>query len=88
MPADQWDFSKFYSEKPDTDLFLCKALVAGAIGIYLEVVNRQEMVRPGLSAGEESSIQRVIQVFNAFLRETRGARRIRQILILFPMTNI
>ena len=72
LPASRWNFKDFYSDKPDADLFPCRALVAGAVSIYLDVITKGGIDRTGLQPGNKDSIERVIHLFNAFLRETSG----------------
>ncbi|MEE9390541.1 MAG: hypothetical protein V3U91_04795 [Candidatus Aminicenantaceae bacterium] len=72
LPASLWDFKDFYSDKPDADLFPCRALVAGAVSIYLDVITKGGIDRTGLQTGEKESLERVIHLFNAFLLETSG----------------
>lgn len=72
LPASRWDFKDFYSDKPDVDLFLCRALVGGAVGIYLDVIENQRIDGAGSQPGKKESLERVIHIFNAFLRETSG----------------
>jgi hypothetical protein len=40
LPPEKWDFAEFYAENPDADRFLCKALAAGAMAIYLDTFNQ------------------------------------------------
>ena len=72
LPSDRWNFQDFYSNKPDVDLFICRALVAGAISIYLDVISKGRADQWESQQGEKASLERVIHVFNAFLRETCG----------------
>ena len=72
LPSDRWDFKDFYSDKPDVDLFICRALVAGAISIYLDVISEVEPDQRESHQGEKASLERVTHLFNAFLRETCG----------------
>lgn len=70
MPSQRWDFSNFYSEKPDeVDSFACKVLAAGAVGIYLDIRERAglEQDTPGASAA--GNPERVAMLFNSLLRE-------------------
>lgn len=76
LPENRWDWEKFYSEKPeDTDRFTCKALVAGALGIYLAAVDRWEKEKGKKTdletAGEN---RRVMGIFNAMLQFASGER--------------
>ena len=71
LPADKWDFTDFYSEKPE-DLFVCRALVSRAVSIYLDVISEGGIDHSGSQQGKKELIKRVIHLFNAFLRETRG----------------
>jgi hypothetical protein len=69
LPAEKWDFDDFYSENPDADRFLCKALAAGAMAIYLDVIDKMNTGRQTQPEGKES-IQRVNQIFNIHLEES------------------
>ena len=69
LPAEKWDFNDFYSENPDADRFLCKALAAGAMAIYLDVIEKMDTGHQAKSQGKES-IQRVNQIFNMHLEES------------------
>ena len=69
LPPEKWDFAEFYAENPDADRFLCKALAAGAMAIYLDVIGQMEAATshpPDLS----KSIERVNHTFNQHLEET------------------
>ncbi len=65
-----WDFGSFYSENPDSDTFLCKVLVAGAINIYLDIIDRID--DPKKSRKPKNSAHRVNQLFNIFLEKCSG----------------
>ncbi|MDH3880307.1 MAG: hypothetical protein OET81_10010 [Desulfobacteraceae bacterium] len=70
LSPEKWDFGSFYSENPDTDTFLCKVLVAGAVTIYLDIISRID-IQP-MSLQPQDSAQRVNQLFNIFLEECSG----------------
>ena len=70
FPEDRWDFSRFYSEKPDYERFACKVLVAGAATIYLDIVQRSS--GPEAGGVEGGAIDRVIGIFNRMLEEASG----------------
>ena len=72
LPSDRWNFKDFYSDKPDEDLFICRALVAGAISIYLDVISKGGIDQWETQQGEKDFLKRVTHLFNAFLRETCG----------------
>jgi hypothetical protein len=69
LPTEKWDFDDFYSENPDADRFLCKALAAGAMAIYLDVIEKMDTGHQIQLQGKES-IQRVNQIFNMHLEES------------------
>jgi hypothetical protein len=62
--------ASFYSENPDSDTFLCKVLVAGAVTIYLDIISRID--EPQMPIEPEDSAKRVNQLFNIFLKECSG----------------
>jgi hypothetical protein len=69
LPSERWDFSNFYSDKPDeVDSFACKVLAAGAVGIYLDIIERAglEPQKPGADATRDP--ERVAKIFNSLLR--------------------
>ena len=70
LSSEKWDLGSFYSENPDSDTFLCKVLVAGAVTIYLDIISRIDS-QP-MSLEPEDSAQRVNQLFNIFLEECSG----------------
>lgn len=73
IPPDHWDFSSFYSEKPeDSDRFLCKVLVAGAVSIYLDVLARSGIDSASTKPGEKTASNRVEQIFNRFISDCSG----------------
>jgi hypothetical protein len=69
LPPEKWDFADFYAENPDADRFLCKALAAGAMAIYLDVIGQMEADASQTSDIKES-IERVNTIFNQHLEET------------------
>ena len=69
LPPEKWDFAEFYAENPDADRFLCKALAAGAMAIYLDVIGKMEADSSQQSDFSES-IERVNHIFNQHLEET------------------
>lgn len=71
--GDHWDFEFFYSDKPDTDLFFCRAVVAGAVSIYLDVVTEKD--NKGSKTINKGSLERVINIFNAFLKKTSEQKK-------------
>jgi len=70
LSKEKWDLGSFYSENPDSDTFLCKVLVAGAVTIYQDIISRID-IQP-MSLEPEDSAQRVNQLFNIFLEECSG----------------
>lgn len=73
MPADRWNFSNFYSDKPeDTDRFLCKVLAAGAVAIYLDVITKSNIEPLTTQFGKKDSTERIIKIFNSFLDKCSG----------------
>jgi len=75
LSKDRWDFTDFYSDKPDdTDRFLCKVVAAGAMAIYLDIISRIERERGRSDPGEKEPIERVNQLVNAMLNETADGK--------------
>jgi len=74
LPTDRWDFSEFYSDKPDdTDRFVCKVLAAGAIAVYLDIVTKSEVINPiDQEPDKNRSAERVVHIFNSFLSFCSG----------------
>lgn len=73
IPPDHWDFSCFYSDKPeDSDRFLCKVLVAGAVAIYLDVLSKGGIDCAPAQPAEKTSADRVVQIFNRFITDCSG----------------
>ena len=70
LSQDKWDFGSFYSENPDSDTFLCKVLTAGAMTIYLDIIDGLDY--PQMLKKPEDSAQRANQLFNIFLEECSG----------------
>jgi hypothetical protein len=69
LPPERWDFSNFYSEKPDeVDSFACKVLVAGAVGIYLDLLERSGLEAKAPAAEASGNTERVTRIFNSLLR--------------------
>ena len=69
LPPEKWDFAEFYAENPDADRFLCKALAAGAMAIYLDVIGQME-ASSSQPSDFSKSIERVNHIFNQHLEET------------------
>ena len=69
LPAEKWDFADFYAENPDADRFLCKALAAGAMAIYLDVIGQIEAAAP-IPSDPGKGIERVNRTFNQHLEKT------------------
>lgn len=73
IPPDHWDFSRFYTEKPeDIDPFLCKGLVAGAVVIYLDVLSKGGIDGAPAAPEEKTPADRVVEIFNRFLAACSG----------------
>jgi hypothetical protein len=69
LPPERWDFSNFYSEKPDeVDSFACKVLAAGAVGIYLDILERSGLEAKAPDAEASGNTERVAKIFNSLLR--------------------
>jgi hypothetical protein len=69
LPRERWDFSNFYSEKPDeVDSFACKVLAAGAVGIYLDILERSGIEAKASVAEASGNAERVARIFNSLLR--------------------
>jgi hypothetical protein len=69
LPPEKWNFAEFYAENPDADRFLCKALAAGAMAIYLDVIGQMEAELPQ-PYDPVNSIERVNTIFNKYLEQT------------------
>lgn len=78
LPPERWDFADFYAENPDADRFLCKALAAGAMAIYLDVIDQMEGDSSQPSDLKES-IERVNHIFNQHLEETSEGKSLNPI---------
>lgn len=75
LPTEMYELSEFYSDKPeDSDRFLCKVLAAGAISIYLDILNRGDLSTAASGLSKEQSTRRVIQLFNTFLAQCSGEK--------------
>lgn len=75
IPTKNWDFSRFYSDKPDdSDQFLCKVLVAGAIAIYIDVISKTGGEPRAVQAHDESTEDRVIHLFNRIIFDCSGEK--------------
>jgi len=73
IPPAHWDFSRFYTDKPeDSDRFLCKVLVAGTVAIYLDVLSKGGIDGAPAQPGEKTSVDRVVQIFSRFVIDTSG----------------
>jgi len=73
LPADRWNFSDFYSDKPeDTDRFLCKVLAAGAVAIYLDIITKSDIELLMPQSEKKDTTERVIKIFNSFLDKCSG----------------
>ena len=69
MPSERWDFSNFYSDKPDeVDSFACKVLAAGAVGIYLDILERSGLGSNSPGAEGAGNPERAAKIFNSLLR--------------------
>jgi len=71
----RWDFTDFYSDKPDdTDRFLCKVVAAGAMAIYLDILTKKEPEREGSEPTAAEPIERVNALVDAMLEETAAGK--------------
>jgi hypothetical protein len=69
LPPERWDFSNFYSEKPDeVDSFACKVLAAGLLGIYLDILERSALAAHSTETQANGNSERAAKVFNSLLR--------------------
>jgi hypothetical protein len=76
LPSRKWDFSNFYSEKPDeVDSFACKVLAAGAVGIYLDILEQSGLEPEGSPTEPARNSERVEKLFNSLLRAISLDRR-------------
>ncbi len=78
LPPEKWDFAEFYAENPDADRFLCKALAAGAMAIYLDVIGQME-ADSSQPSDLKKSIERVNHIFNQHLEETSEGKSLHPI---------
>jgi len=78
LPPEKWDFAEFYAENPDADRFLCKALAAGAMAIYLDVISQME-ADSSQPSDLKKSIERVNHIFNQHLEETSEGKSLHPI---------
>jgi len=75
LPAERLNFSDFYSDKPeDTDRFLCKVLVAGAVAIYLDIITKSDIELLMPQSEKKDTTERVIKIFNSFLDKCSGEK--------------
>ena len=72
LSPEKWKLGTFYSENPDTDTFVCKVLIAGAVTIYLDIISGIEIKQ--MPAEARDSAQRVNTLFNLFLEKCSGDR--------------
>lgn len=72
MSQEKWKLESFYSENPDTDTFLCKVLVAGAVTIYLDIISGID-AQPAAPEKKDSA-KRVNELFDIFLEECSGEK--------------
>ena len=73
LPMDRWDFSEFYSDKPDdTDRFVCKVLAAGVLAIYLDIITKNDIKPLKQEQDQNKSAERIIRIFNSFLSFCSG----------------
>ena len=78
LPPEKWDFAEFYAENPDADRFLCKALAAGAMAIYLDVIGQME-ADSAQPSNPKKTIERVNHIFNQHLEETSEGKSLHPI---------
>jgi hypothetical protein len=70
LPIDRWDFSEFYSGKPeDTDRFLCKVLAAGVLATYLDIITKKDIGDGVAQQGGKNPVERLIHLFDAFVEK-------------------
>ena len=71
----RWDFTDFYSDKPDdTEQFLCKVVAAGAISIYLDIISKRECLQGETEFVEVEPVERVNALVTAMLNETADGK--------------
>lgn len=73
LPPEKWDFAEFYAENPDADRFLCKALAAGAMAIYLDVIGQME-AETSQPFNLSKSIEHINHTFNEHLEATSDGK--------------
>lgn len=74
LPKEHWDFTELYTNKPDSEHFLCKVFAAGIISIYLDIVTRRYQELGPDNSKIPEPIERVNDLMNALLRETSDGK--------------
>jgi hypothetical protein len=70
LPVEQWDFTDLYTDKPDTEHFLCRVFAAGIISIYLHILTRRYRDLGLDNLKIQEPIERVNKLMNELLKET------------------
>ena len=74
LPKEHWDFTDLYTDKPDSEHFICKVFAAGIISIYLDIITRRYRELGMNNSKIMEPIERVNDLMNALLRETSDGK--------------
>jgi hypothetical protein len=74
LPKEHWDFTDLYTDKPDSEHFICKVFAAGIISIYLNIITRRYRELGMNNSKILEPIERVNDLMNALLRETSDGK--------------
>jgi len=77
LPKEHWDFKELYTDKPDTERFLCKVFAAGITAIYLEIITRRYRELGMNNSKIPEPIERVNALMNEILRETSDGKHVK-----------
>ena len=77
LPHEYWDFTDLYTDKPDSEHFLCKVFAAGIIAIYLDIITRRCRELGTDNSKIPEPIERVNDLMNALLRETSDRKHLK-----------
>ncbi|MBW1958726.1 MAG: hypothetical protein JRI63_09375 [Deltaproteobacteria bacterium] len=70
LPSEHWDFMDLYTDKPDTEHFLCRVFAAGIIAVYLDILTRRYRELGMNNSKISEPVERVNNLMNALLKET------------------
>ena len=77
LPQEYWDFTELYTNKPDSEHFLCKVFAAGIISIYLDIITRRYRELGMNNSKIPEPIERVNDLMNALLIETSDGKHMK-----------